>query len=566
MFSRKRIYLFGSIVAGILIFALLVQAGLQYYLKPRIGHLLQKIIVTGSDSLYRFEQGNFSVDIWDGGVALDSCRLSVDSASYARLKAAGELPDLTASMRLARVKISGLGIWEWFHSGKVDCSTLTLVAANVTLYRHPSGTKVGKAPAGKELYPLIKSTVRSIRIGEVLLGDLRISYDNGDSVKPFRWAFERCDVRLRDILVDSSTQGDSSRIAYAHGLTVALTQVSLLTGKGLYRLALGNLSYDFKKRMAVLNAFSLHPVLDAAGFYRKVKYQQDRYAIDVPEVRLFGLNISELLQFNGLRIDSADLMDPQVHITHDRTYPPSGHSNLGKYPNQLLLKAPMDIQVRRIRVEDGSLSYGEKNPATFKWGTLTFGHVHGLLTQVTNDSASITENPWWRADLYAGFLGSSPLHAVFAFDGRSPSGKFTVEASLKDLDADHLNPVITALAKASVSSFHLDQLSCVISGDEHGASGSLHMRYRGLQLELFKAGAAKTAAQPSGHLSRKPLLSFLVNKLALYPDNPTGKKAERVAIGVAQTREPTKSFFNLIWKTMFQGIRTIAVRRIGKSI
>jgi hypothetical protein len=566
MLSHKRIYLFGSVVAGILVLALLVQAGLQYYLKPRIGHLLQKIIVTGSDSLYRFDQGQFSVDVWDGGVSLDSCRLSVDSARYAGLDAAGTLPALTASMRLARVKVSGLDIWKWFHGGNVDIGTLTLVGADVTLYRHPPSAKSGKgeSPKSKELYPLIQSTVRSIRIGELLLGDLSIAYDDGDSAKPFRWAFERCDVRLRDILVDSSTLADSTRIAYARGLTVALRQVSMLTGKGLYRVTSGALFYDFAKRTALINAFSLHPILNAADFYQKVRYQQDRYVIDVPKIRLFGLNISELLQFNRLRVDSAELSGARIHITNDRTYPPSGQSKLGKYPQQLLLKAPLDIQVRKLRVEDGSLSYGEKNEATLQMGTLTFGHVHGLLTQVTNDPALIAENPWWKADLYAGFLGSSPLHAVFSFDLRSPSGKFTLEAYLKDLDAGRLNPVTTALAKASVRSFHLEQLSYTVSGDEQSASGSLRMRYSGLQLELLKAG--KDPAKPSGGLSGKPLLSFLVNKLAIYPDNPSGKKAERVATGITQKRNPTKSFFNLIWKTLFQGVHSIAIRGIGKSL
>lgn len=548
MSSVKRIYVLGSVVAGLLLLALVLQAGLQYYLKPRIGYLLQKIIVTGSDSLYRFDQGAFSVDIWNGGVSLDSCRLSVDSTRYARLKAEDALPALTVSMRLARIKISGLGIWKWLYSKKADCRTLTLAGADVTLYRHPVSIKTGEAPAGKELYPLIQSTVRSIRIGEVQLGSVSISYDNGDSAKPFRWAFERCDVRLRDILVDSSTEKDSTRIAYALGLTVAVKQVSLLTSKGLYHLGLGALSYDFGKRIAVLDALSLHPVLDAPDFYRKVKFQQDRYTLDIPEMRLFGLNISELLLFNRLRVDSADLKHAEIHITHDRMYPPSGRSNLGKYPNQLLLKAPLDILARRIRVEDGRLTYGEKSGSTLQWGILTFGHVHGLLTQVTNDPAAIAENPWWKADLYADFLGSSPLHALFAFYLGSPSGKFTVEASLKDLDADRLNPVTAALAGASFQSFQLTQLSCLLSGDERQASGSLHMQYRNLKMELGK-----------------PFVSFVVNKLALHPDNPSGKKPERVAAGIIQVRDPTKSFFNLIWKTMFGGMRTIVLRDIGKS-
>src|ERR1700744_5830621 len=106
MTLRKRFYVFGSIAAGLLLLVFLVQAGLQYYLKPRLGHLLQKVIVTGSDSLYRFEQGKFSVNLWKGGVALDSCILTLDSTRFAARKASGQLPNLTVSLRLERVEVS----------------------------------------------------------------------------------------------------------------------------------------------------------------------------------------------------------------------------------------------------------------------------------------------------------------------------------------------------------------------------------------------------------------------------------------------------------------------------
>ncbi len=546
MTSRKRLYIFGSVFGAALILFLTVWLGAQSYFRPRVRQLLQNIIVGGSDSLYRFELGNCRLNVWAGSLSLTDCHIWVDSVRYARMLDSGALPPLTFRMDLGGATVSGFRIWEWFTAKKVDCGSLTIDGARVALFRHPPKENVPKGGGAGELYPVIRSSIHSIRVGTVLLRDLHVSYDNGDSKRPFAWTFERCDVRLGDILVDSSTVADSTRLAYASTMNMQMKGAAFLMGKGLYRLSLARLSYNFQNKTADIKDLSFHPVLDAADFYRRVGHQTDRYAIDAPGIHLSGLNIGELLLSDLLHIDSASLTATRVRITNDRRITPSGQSKIGKYPAQLLQKAPLDIIIRKIRIDRGYLSYGETATKTEKQGLLTFEDVHGSLTNVTNVSPAISADPLWVADLNAGFLGSSPLHAVFGFDLRSPRGKFTVRARLADLGASRLNPVVTALGDASVKDFHLDQLSCFISGDEKGATGSLRMTYTNLHLAL----------------SKKPVLSFLVDKLGVHADNPSGSSPERTADDVRQPRDSTKSFFNLIWKTMFGGIKTIALKGV----
>jgi hypothetical protein len=552
MFSRKHLYIAGTVIAALLILGLLLQWMVQDYLKPRIGRVLQNVIVKGSDSLYRFAQDDCAVNIWAGSVTIKNCRLSLDSVRYAERRAAGSLPALTVSMHLTEIRVSGFSVWAWLWHRKVDCSNLTLVGSEVSLYRHPGERTKTKGTV--DLYTLIRPVVAAIHVKELALADVRISYDNGDSAKPFRWAFERCDLRLKDILIDPSTVSDSARIGYARSLLVDMKQVSLLVSKGLYRLPRGAFYYDFEKRQALLDDLALEPTQDPAAFYAKIAHQQDRYRIHVPEIRMQGLNISELILDNLIKVDSAELVRPVIHISNDRTMPPSGLSKMGRYPQQLLAKAPLDILLRRLHISGGTLTYAEKNAKTKRWGTLSFDRVRGLLTHVTNESRAIAVDPWWTADLRADFLGHSPLEARFSFDLKDPSGRFMLQAHIRDLDAPALDTVTQALAKASVRSFHLDELSVNLTGDERQARADVHMRYDHLTLELLKAD--------SGRVAPKPLLSFLVNHLAVHADNPSGSDAERTALGVTQTRDPYKSFFNLIWKTMFTGIRTIALKRL----
>jgi hypothetical protein len=268
---------------------------------------------------------------------------------------------------------------------------------------------------------------------------------------------------------------------------------------------------------------------------------------------LAGLNVSELLQYNLLHVDSAWLERPEVDIFHDRTLPPSGRSKLGNFPNQLLLKAPLDILVRSIRMEAGHIRYGEKDARTKEVGTLTFDGVRGRMTNMSNVADAVAADPWWQIDLRGVFLRHSPISALFRFDMRNPSGRFSVDASLQSLDAPALDSVMRPLAKASMRSFHLDRLDAHITGDEGGARGDVRLRYDHLRLELLKTGP------DSGSLSKKPLLSFLVNRLAVRQDNPSGTSPERTAQGLS-ARDPQKSFFNLIWKTLYDGVRKIVLK------
>ena len=549
--QRRRLYLFGAILAILALLALGLQWGVRSYLRPRIGALLQRIIVDGSDSLYRFSQSSCQVDLWTGSLALQDCTLSLDSTRYVARLDGGGLPPLTVVMHLREIRVSGLKVWTWLFHKRVDCGRLVLVGAEVSLYRHPGFKRNGgvKGPP-TDLYSLIQPLVRSIRVGEVLLGDVRVAYDNGDSARPFRWAFQRCDLRLRDILVDSSTVSDDTRFAYARSFTIGMEKVSMLVGRQLYRINLGKLTYDFGARQALLSDFSLQSVQDAPAFYRAVGHETDRYSLHVSKVSLGGLDIEELLLYNFLHADTVNLLAPSVTISHDRTLPFAPREKQGNYPNQLVLKAPLDILVRKIHTEGGRISYAEKNAKTQRTGTLTFEGVNGLISNMTNVPEAIARDPWWTVGLHASFMGQSPVAALFSFDLRNTSGRFEVKAHLEDLDAPALDPLTQALASTSLSSLHVDSLETQMEGDEHGARASVRMRYDHLRVELLR---------PHG-LSKKPLLSMLANGFLVRADNPGSGAPERVARDVSQPKDPYKSFFNLIWKTLYAGVREIAVK------
>ncbi|TWF45054.1 hypothetical protein FHW36_101980 [Chitinophaga polysaccharea] len=58
-------------------------------------------------------------------------------------------------------------------------------------------------------------------------------------------------------------------------------------------------------------------------------------------------------------------------------------------------------------------------------------------------------------------------------------------------------------------------------------------------------------------LKRKGLASLIANIMIINENNPLKGEAVRTA-SVRQTRDTGKSFFNLVWKTLFKGVKDIA--------
>jgi len=254
-----------------------------------------------------------------------------------------------------------------------------------------------------------------------------------------------------------------------------------------------------------------------------------------------------------LTIDTISMISPVISVYKDRTAPADRRSKFGKYPHQLLQNAPFIIRVKAIHVSDARVTYTEKNQESKREGKLVFQKLRGLITNVNNDPEDLVKNSKCVADINGLFMDHSPIHAVFTFHlNQANTGAFEVSADMEKFDAAQLNPISLPLAQASVKSFDMRELHYYIKGTEKSGVGNLRMLYNNLEVELKKK-------DDDGKMKKKGLLSFLVNKLVVYPDNPM-KGKERKAVNIQTDRIPNKSFFNLVWKTLYASARDIAIR------
>ena len=145
-------------------------------------------------------------------------------------------------------------------------------------------------------------------------------------------------------------------------------------------------------------------------------------------------------------------------------------------------------------------------------------------------------------------MGQGRLKTHFKFDLLAKDGAFSYSGQLNGLNGSVLNAVTKPLGMMHIRSGAVQELKFNIKANASNAHGKMEFKYNDLAIAVLKR------EEGSGGFSRQGLLSLLANTIVINPANPNARGIFKVA-NIDYERKPNRSFFNFIWKTIFQGIR-----------
>jgi hypothetical protein len=99
-----------------------------------------------------------------------------------------------------------------------------------------------------------------------------------------------------------------------------------------------------------------------------------------------------------------------------------------------------------------------------------------------------------------------------------------------------------------IKSLSIDQLEAHIKGSNYAAHGSVKFAYHDLAVDVLKA-------DEEGDTKKRGLLSLIAKAFVIKKSNPSNEDKQAETYNVSYTRDVRKSFFNLVWKLMMEGIK-----------
>lgn len=521
--------------------------------QPAIKDKLQALVIKATDSLYRLEFDTLDADIVNSKITVVNARLVPDTIVAARLEAAGRRPENIFSIQLDTLAVAGIDLNDFTRNKKIDLDTLYINEPKIEIFHKKPADAPKDSTTIESLYQKLASQLNRLSVKKLYITNMRMVHHNFVASRPEKKiTLDNINIDLRDILMDSTTVNDTTRFMFAKDAQVTMVKLKLPTADSLYYLKMDSLSINAVKNSALVQHFALTSRYNREGFKKQVAYQKDLYNIQVNSIKLANINWGHVLTGEALSADTILAQDGDITIFCDRglATPPS---KLGKYPHQLLMKDSMPINIKHFLLDGFNLTYAEYNPKSGKTGNVIFKNISGSVANITNDEQLIAADNNMRANCTAQFMGNTRVKAAFGFNlARAKEGAFTTDASMEGMDATQLNDLCAALGRFSIDKGHINSLTTHIEGDNNGARGSVTFLYNNLKISVLK----KDDDAQNG-LKKRGLLSFIANAFVIKNDNPTKGNGARTE-SCSYTRNPSKSFFNLVWKTVEDGIKKTA--------
>lgn len=544
-----------------LIVLVLIALGGYIYLKnrkladfePAIKDKLQALIIKATDSLYRLEFDTLDADVIHSKLTVVNARLVPDSAVAARMEAMGTRPENIFSIKLDTLAVAGIDLSDFSKKKKIDLDTLYINAPSIEVFhKKPVGVPKDSTTI-QDVYQKLAKQLNRLSIKRLYIKNMHMLHNSYVAGKPVKKIdLKNINILFDDILMDSATVNDTTRFMFAKDALVTMADIKLPTADSLYYLKVGSFALNAVKNTADLKHFSFKSRFSKDEFAKHVTAQKDLYNINVNNIRVDDIIWGHLLTGENLAASKITLSGGDVNIYCDRRLP-KPPPKMGHYPHQLLIKDSMPINIKTFALEDFEVTYEEFNPNSGKVGKVIFKNTNGEVSNITNDKNGIARNSYMKATANAMFMGAAKVKATFLFNlAKAKEGVFTTDASMDGMDATQLNPICEPLGRFSIRQGNIKGLTTHIEGNNDGASGSVTFLYDDLKVDILK----KDDNDSTG-LKKRGLISFIANAFVIKKSNPTrglGVRTEQCQ----SARDATKSFFNLVWKTVEDGIKKTA--------
>lgn len=370
-------------------------------------------------------------------------------------------------------------------------------------------------------------TVRSVD-----LRNSNIVVNNGKSPM----ALNGLNASIRNIEMNAST--------VKNGIPFKTGDYNLTTRQFTYTTEFYNIKVDlfkFTNRTIQMSNVAATPRVSRAQYIRMIPTEKDLYDIKVKQITAQGT--WDLLSDNQY-LDASQLTLNQMNANIFRSKVPKDDLTEKLLYSALLRNVKMPMFVQNLDIKNSILEYEEDTKKSDGPGKLTFGSFNMNVKSL--NSGKIKGKPT-RVSIAVNcrFMNASPMNVKWNFDVLNRSDAFSIAGNVADLPASRVNPFIEPYLKVRATGL-ISDLIFNFKGNNRGLGGTLNLKHEDLKVSLIKEDGEK-----------KKLLSALAN---IFVRSDSGQYPESVVVDNVP-RDKTKSFFNLFWKGIEEGLKKTLIGR-----
>lgn len=316
---------------------------------------------------------------------------------------------------------------------------------------------------------------------------------------------------------------------------------------GFYSLSSKNFSYKTKfydmsssllkvdKNTIQISNFAMLPRVSRAQFIRMIPAEKDLYDIKVNQISVNGnwdfFSNNKFLEASQVKLNGVNANIFRSKIPKD---------DLSEKPlySKLLRSIKIPLYIANLGIANSLLVYEEDTKKSEGPGKLTFNNFN-LVAKNINSGKMKGKPTQVPISINCKFMNASPMNVKWNFNTADLGDSFAISGNVSDLPASRINPFIEPYLKVRATGL-ISDLIFNFKGNPKGLNGTLNLKHQDLKIAIIKETGEKNK-----------ILSAVAN---IFVRSDSDKYPEAVQVENVE-RDKTKSFFNLFWKGIEQGLK-----------
>lgn len=517
--------------------------------KPIVKAQVRELVLDATDSLYHIEFSDVTTNFFTGAASLTNVKITPDTNVFKKLIVEKKAPNNLYYIELKELHIKHFHPFRILRQKKLNIDLLLFDNPEIKMVnRHLDFNENKSAYSDKEPYEYISKYLRELRVKTIDFKNISFKYVNNNLTVPETDSVRNLNITLKDWLINKTSARDENRLYLLKDIIISLNDYNYATSDSLYHINISH--FDFRASTGKLNVKSLNvvPRYDEMTFGKVAGFAKDRFNVQMSDISLEGINLPLYIRRQELYATEMNITNGAINVFNNNELLKKTADKTGKFPHQLLQQLQAQLTVKQVNLSNIDVSYEEFDRDSRQKGTITFEKTSGTVTNITNVENIKARNPYMFVNLSSYMMGKGKLDVRFKFDLDAKDGAFSYSGKLGKMDGNALNRITRPLGMILVKRGEVKQLEFDITANEDKAKGYVKFAFNDLSVALLKR------EKNGNRLVRKGLMSILANAMVINSDNPNAMGV-LITAPINHQRVKTASFFNFVWKTLFQGIR-----------
>jgi hypothetical protein len=516
-------------LGSLVLFVVIINIGLNLWIKFQ----LPKIINRENDSAYVITYKNLNISFWDSNITANEIVIVPKAAMKDTINKAGIYG------KIHNIEVKDFKLWSFLFSDKLKARSISIEYPKVVLYKKGEKTTIRES--------VVEPFEKVITVSDVFLnhGDFKIinvKDDNeGSKAKQSKvkavLSVQNINLQLDGIVVNDKILKDKIPFKFSN-----------------YSIACDSLYYhpneyyhiQTKKIKATktdldIAAFKMIPQYSRQEFVAKIPREKDLHTLLCQSIKISGLDWGFKEDDLFVHCSVINLNRVASNIYRPKV-PPDDLSKKHLY-NKLLRDMKFDLKVDTLKIRNSILEYEEEKSFEAGAAKLTFNSFNLMATSIYSGFKK-TKLPDLKIKISCRFMNNCPLNVNWKLNVMDKSDGFNISGKLTDFDAEKIipfsKPYINVTTKGTI-----DEVRFNFTGNDNISAGEFKVEYDDLKFTVYKKDNPK---------KKNKFLTFVTR---IFVKKDTKDKLKETDVQVE--RIPEKSFYNLLWRSIEEGLKKILV-------